>query len=766
MARPPKSARPSAPAGRLTPLQERVKEWLARLERALAHLPPTPGPGPGSDYTPLSPVKREKHAPHPPSGPTYPAGRVLLRLLAERLLLPVFPAIEPELLELAGGPALAAAEEAASRSIRAEIAGLPDNFFDSYELAGLPFDRPDRKRSGAYYTAPALARRITAAALTPEQAQQPLLDPACGGGVFLLAALDRLAGLSPASLPHELVTGRLYGLDLNPLAVRQSRLAVLKRLVEIKPAELNSALVVALAAQIRCGNALVGPVSLLGEEENEEEGEGLKSRRLLLEKAQSGESRAALAEYRRLETGLEAKRANLAESLAALPIFNDPGDGAALAALRPFGWAGEFPEVFARGGFGTVVGNPPYVGFNDYSGVEKAYFAKIFPEVYNLKSDLLYYFIRRGVELLAPGGRLGFVTSRFWKEAAFAAPLRGWLLAETSLLELEDLGGEQHFSDAEVDVCLLFAARQPAPAGHALLFRYDGVAEQIPQQSLSGQTPWTWLRQLPAERLLLAEIAERSVPLGELALCRTGVQTGLDRVFFVEGGAARALDPALLKQAIKNADITPGRVTWRGQWLIYPPPGLDPAQFPATLAFLEKHRPELARRRRYSKAFPFYELQWPREPGVFEPAAKLVTPYKAPRNTFGVDRCRFYFSTDVVSVVFPAEWGIEDLAANFLNSRLSTFQFRSYGKPVGGGQWDYYANPVKKLAFPQAALPARASAAAAATASASKAGPVSTSVVLGELARPSLVQAAIDELVFALYDLTPPQRDLLHRFKI
>jgi hypothetical protein len=727
-------------------LQAQVQGWVKRLLPLLAAATAADRPDslsgspPDPAFTAFSPVKREKHSGRAASGHPYRAAQVVLRLLAERIVAGVFPALPPELVELVGGPALTAPEDEASAPIREEIARLPDALFDSRSLAGLNFEQPDRKRSGAYYTSPALARRITATALTPDQASQSVLDPACGGGIFLMAALERLGEFAPEISPEELVIERLYGLDLNPLAVWQTRLAILKRLVEIKPFGLNPALMVALAAQVRCGNALVGSAG--GEIKGE-------NRRALFEKIRAGDYPAALAEYTRLEAEAWEKRAGLAAEIAALPIFNAPGDGPALAALRPFGWAGEFPEVFERGGFGTVLGNPPYVGFNDYSGVEKAYFALVYPQVYNLKSDLLYYFIRRGVELLASGGRLGFVTSRFWKEAAFAAPLRGWLLAETSLLELEDLGGEQHFTDAEVDVCLLFAARRVAPPDHTFIFRFDGLGEMVAQQTLSGKTPWTWLRQLPAERRLLEEIAEKSCRLGEIAICRTGVQTGLDRVFFADAATVPALEPALLKRSIKNGDIGPGRLEWRGQWLIYPPPGFDPRDYPAALAYLGKYRGELERRQRYTKPFPFYELQWPREVAVFEQPAKLVTPYKAPRNTFAVDRQEFYFSTDVVSVVFPAGWQIEELAANILNSRLSTFQFRSYGKPVGGGQWDYYANPVKKLAFPKAALPAFPGS--------------PPPQVLAALSRPGLSQSEVDELVFALYELTPPQIAMVNR---
>lgn len=712
--------------------QEQVQGWINRLAGVL------PQDGSGLEWAALSPVKREKHTGRAASEHLYHAARVVLRLLAERVISEKFASLAPEFYALLGGPALTPAEEVVCRAIREEIARTE---FDSWSLALLNFAHPDRKRSGSYYTSPELARRITTTALTPEQADRPTLDPACGGGIFLLTALERLRKLQPQISPQDLVIERLYGLDLNPLAVWQARITVLKRLVEIK-SPLFPAVIAALAAQVRAGNALVGPVTA---------DSCTKDRQELFQAVRSGNGLAALTEYFEFESDLKEKEAVLAAKIAALPGFNAPGDGAMLAALHPFGWPDAFPEVFKQGGFGTVLGNPPYVGFNDYSGVEKAYFARVFPEVYNLKNDLLYYFIRRGIELLAPAGRLGFVTSRFWKEAAFAAPLRQWLLDHTTLLELEDLGAEQHFSDAEVDVCLLFAARHAASAGHAFAFKFDGKTQKIPQQTLSGKTPWTWLRQLPPERLLLAEIAERSCRLGEIAQCRTGVQTGLDRVFFVDNATARSLDPALLKHAVKNADITPGKIIWRGMWLIYPSLGFDQEEFRATLAYLEKHRPELERRRRYAKSFSFYELQWPREPGVFEASAKLVTPYKAPRNTFAVDRQQFYFSTDVVSVVFPAGWEIEELAANFLNSRLATFQFRSFGKPMGGGQWDYYANPVKQLAFPKVALPGFS-------------GP-RPDQILAQLAQPGLSQAELDELVAALYELSPRQLATLNQIK-
>ncbi len=724
-------------------LQGLVDDWLRRLTAE------RPGGQPTEQFAELSPLKKSKHAPF--SNFSNRDGGVparLVRLLTARVVECSLNRAEagPDILDLLLEPLqFQGMLDGGSSEVAAEIAALDPDLLSGLALAGLNLwqaDAAGQKRSGAFYTAPDLARYITARTLEGLPPDLPVLDPACGGGVFLLTALELERG-DESNPVADLVLKRLYGLDLNPVAVVLARLALLRQLAS-RRGPLPPTLALAIAAQVRLGNALVGAVRVT---------EGplpaqVEARNGLFEAIRSGQTEPALRLYRQWEKSLSAGRLALADQIARLPIFDRPDDGPRLAGRHPFGWELEFPEVMTEDGFGAVVGNPPYVGFNDYSGLEKAYFAHAFAPVYGLKSDLLYYFIARSVELLRPGGRVGLVTSRFWKEATFAAPLRRWLTSQTTLLAVEDRGGEQLFAGANVDVCLLFASRaRPAPA-HTLLFRHAGRVEEVAQARLDS-APWAWLRRLPAERLLLAQIEETSRPLGELAQCRTGVQTGLDRVFLVEEAVARQLEAAVLRRAIKNGDISAGRIRWAGLWLIYGGAGFEIERYPALRAYLTAHRADLERRRRYSTPFPFYELQWPRDPAVFEAPAKLVTPYKAPRNTFAVDRDRLYFSTDVVSVVFPPAWGQEDLAANFLNSCLSTFQFRSVGKPVGGGQWDYYANPVKRLAFPRAAWP-------------NPAAP-DPNPWLQRLSKPGLAAAEIDWLVAQLYGLTTAQADLIAR---
>lgn len=589
-----------------------------------------------------------------------------------------------------------------------------------------------RKRTGAFYTPTELAVAIVAETLsTLDLEQVRVLDPACGGGIFLLSALDFIAVATKQ--PARKVLPQLYGLDLNPVARDLCLVSLLRKCSQSAESLLAVNTFRELARHIQVGNALIG------------------------------NCRTAFP-----DVPLAAIDAELLqnEALAALPIFNAPGDGLELQKLSPFHWQTRFPEVLQDGGFDAVIGNPPYVGFNDYSGLEKAYFAHAYPEIYNLKADLLYYFIYRGTELLKAGGKLGFIVSRFWREATFAARLRQWLSSAVLLEMLCDLKEDNLFDDVTIDTCLLFLRKRPPLPDYKFQFygsfqefQNRSSATILPQRDL-GKAPWTWLqRPLPFVDLL-QKIEAQSMRLGQVASCRTGVQTGYDRAFFVNTAdrAAQQIEPEILRPALKNSDIffqnnaAQAGFNWASQLqLLYPPNNLTTEQcqaiYPGFFAYLQQFQNQLEKRQRYDKAFDFWQLQWPREPELFVTKPKLITPYKAPRNTFAVDNLGFFFSTDIISIIFtaksPLAAELEICAANILCSRLSTFQFRSYCKQMSGGQYDYYANPVKQLLLP---------------ASVFAANPPS---ILTALASPQLSAAERDELVFQIYDLSGPEIDLV-----
>lgn len=137
----------------------------------------------------------------------------------------------------------------------------------------------DRKTSGAYYTPPLLVSSLLDSALNPviddacrkadpvkEILSLKIVDPACGGGSFLIGAAHRLAKRlaairsgdeepSPEAYRTALrdVIGRcIYGVDINPMSVELCKVSLWMEALEPgKPLSF-------LEHHIQCGNSLIG----------------------------------------------------------------------------------------------------------------------------------------------------------------------------------------------------------------------------------------------------------------------------------------------------------------------------------------------------------------------------------------------------------------------------------------------------------------------------------------------------------------------------
>jgi hypothetical protein len=238
-----------------------------------------------------------------------------------------------------------------------------------------------RKRTGSFYTPPELIACLLNASLdsildtavasdTPEQAILKLrvCDPACGSGLFLVAAAERMAARlavlrvqsrTPANrnlngdlsedLNRELERARrdvvlncLFGVDLDPIAVDLTRAALSRGIGSTGTAA-------ALKRQIRVGNAIADSTG---------------------------------------ETAGE------------------------------FRWKDAFPDPCSAGarnpaGFDLIVGNPPFVNVIELAGRSDDGVAarRAFPELGGT-ADRSAFFLARGCELVAPGGRVAFVLPR------------------------------------------------------------------------------------------------------------------------------------------------------------------------------------------------------------------------------------------------------------------------------------------------------------------------------------------------------------------
>lgn len=365
---------------------------------------------------------------------------------------------------------------------------------------------------------------------------------------------------------------------------------------------------------------------------------------------------------------------------------------------NPFDWRKAFPQVFAAGGFDVVIGNPPYVRMELLKDV-KPYLAQHYV-VADDRTDLYAYFFEKGVKVLKPGGRLGYISSSTFFKTGSGENLRTFLADGAAIEAVVDFGdvqvfegvttypailtlktGEMGLVDQGGDLSFL-TIHDKAPEDLGRAFQQGG--QSMPRARL-GKGSW----QLEGDGLaaLRAKIKAGKKTLGEVyGPPMRGIVTGLNEAFVIDrerrDGLVKA-DPKsaeLLKPFLRGENIKRWRVESEDLFLINTPKGkVDIEAYPAIKAHLLPFREALEKRATKQDWWELQQAQLAFQPAMFE--AKIIYPEMSQGPKFVVEQ-----NGDLVSnkcFFIPLRWHL----AAFLNSRVCWFWLFGTASPLRGGQW-------------------------------------------------------------------------------
>src|SRR5690606_26554996 len=100
-------------------------------------------------------------------------------------------------------------------------------------------------------------------------------------------------------------------------------------------------------------------------------------------------------------------------------LIDDPE----VAGEKAFNWEKEFPQVFAKGGFDVVIGNPPYVSSREISQNQKTYYYNRFRTA-QYRINLYTLFCELVFSLLKESGQYSLIIPNYWLSTQWDSELR------------------------------------------------------------------------------------------------------------------------------------------------------------------------------------------------------------------------------------------------------------------------------------------------------------------------------------------------------
>lgn len=304
-----------------------------------------------------------------------------------------------------------------------------------------------------------------------------ICDPAIGSGAFPMGVLRELYACRKAiegiddetavGIKTHIIQNNIYGVDIEKGAVDIARLRFWLALIvdEQNPHALPN-----MDFKIMQGNSLLEQyegVDLSGMSLNEQEKKKSRSKkqeawqqtfafdeRIALDNIQHAiheyyltddhatkkNLRSAINEnVRSYILNLKGCTSDIQQKLENLPIPND----------QFFLWHIYFKDVFDKGGFDIVIGNPPYINAIELKkqlGSEKYQQLKKCFTTAKGATDFYVYFFEKGLNLLCDKGCLCYITPNKYLCANYAVEFRRLLIKETQIISFWDVSNTQCFN--------------------------------------------------------------------------------------------------------------------------------------------------------------------------------------------------------------------------------------------------------------------------------------------------------------------------------
>jgi len=619
-----------------------------------------------------------------------------------------------------------------------------------------------------------------------------VLDPAVGSGAFLLGMLEVIlamrqviarqegirvpqGSLAISQWKRDIIARNLYGVDINPTAIEIAKLRLWLSLVVDIPQIEDVEPLPNLDYKLMCGDSLISTIegehlipdprksahqltlvvsplsvkiqSLIDLERQFYDASGEQRKHLKAEilEAERSVFMAAIAQQqqklrqdanttdqnikqlKRPPKTLKDEKARIVSALAALHRFEQ----AVLSGERSltfFQYHLHFRDIFERGGFDVVVGNPPYVRQEKFKELKPALQQEY--SCYTGTADLFVYFYEQGINLLRAGGHLTYISSNKYMRAGYGKKLRTFLTEKTTLHQIIDFGDTDVFGAIAYPSIILLQKAKPQTSSrnerkspslrgteleplhtqalnwprsqplHELVRTFRANQFPILQRDLKANG---WALESSATLELLEKLRSAGTPLGEYVNGKLyyGIKTGLKEAFVIDQAthdrliAEHPSSAEVIKPFVDGCHVKRWRIDYQNLWLIFTRRGIDLMRYPAIHEYLSQYKERLTPGVRGGRKW--YEIQANIAYWKELEKPKIIYPDIYKHQRFSVDKSNFFPGNTCYFIPTTEYW-----LCGLLNSACVEWFYSIISSRVRGGYLRGFSDYMKQIPIPPA----------------------------------------------------------------
>ena len=398
-------------------------------------------------------------------------------------------------------------------------------------------------------------------------------------------------------------------------------------------------------------------------------------------------------------------------------------------------WKKLFPFLEKEGGFDIVIGNPPYVKFQDLSIENRRVLADEWVTLKTGTFNLYFAFYELGILLIKKSGNLGYITPNNYFTSLAGIHLREYLHYNRYIEKIIDFNHIKVF-DSQTYTCVTFLSKKEK---EFFLFNRIEHGDEINklnnikfskiQYSSLNNRKWRLLSKNKQDNIRKIENIGKC--LGEIIDIRVGIATCKDNIYFIDANKSKNdyyekqfenniyfIEPAVTKPITKISDFKNQKELEGNKRRIIFPYDIKnnkailiskkelKQRFPNCFDYFNAVRDVLSMRDKGKAQYPEW-YAYARTQGLTFLGQKLLTPTFSNEPRFLLEKnkeslfCNGYaiFLNKDSQDLFGETLTLKDLQ-KILNSKIMQYYIENTSVTIEGGYPCYQKNFIERFAIP------------------------------------------------------------------